>query len=238
MGIHCPSHVSIPELREACDYFLLPFSAQTVKCQNLRGLLHELSNDGAEERFEDYLDRKILPQMVICATRGDRECHIVILMDEDRELIDWDDDFPPQMGEEYTQTIVSTSMCRFFRYVENREVAKVVLRERGLKKVKLGIEGHPTHKEKVKKRPGGRAEVIYNYVQRPFIHMSWEKEEAKSRHVDFQCVKSKSVTNLAEAAADPNIDNFDARGNPILPAAGVAAGIQPSGGSAGVLVGG
>ena len=45
--------------------------------------------------------------------------------------------------------------------------------------------------------------------------MSWEKEEAKSRHVDFQCVKSKSVTNLAEAAADPNIDNFDARGNPL-----------------------
>lgn len=37
--------------------------------------------------------------------------------------------------------------------------------------------------------------------------MSWEKEEAKSRHVDFQCVKSKSVTNLAEAAADlPNLD--------------------------------
>ncbi len=32
--------------------------------------------------------------------------------------------------------------------------------------------------------------------------MSWEKEEAKSRHVDFQCVKSKSITNLAEAAAD------------------------------------
>ena len=34
--------------------------------------------------------------------------------------------------------------------------------------------------------------------------MSWEKEEAKSRHVDFQCVKSKSITNLLEAAgADP-----------------------------------
>lgn len=28
--------------------------------------------------------------------------------------------------------------------------------------------------------------------------MSWEKEEAKSRHVDFQCVKSKSITNLAD----------------------------------------
>lgn len=219
--IHCPSHVSIPELREACDYFLLPFSAQTVKCQNLRGLLHELSNDGAEEQFEEFLEREILPQMVICATRGDRECHIVILMDEDRELIDWDEDFPPQMGEEYTQTIWSTPMYRFFRYVENREVAKHVLRERGLKKVKLGIEGHPTHKEKVKKRPGGKAEVIYNYVQRPFIHMSWEKEEAKSRHVDFQCVKSKSVTNLAEAAADPSLD---ARGN-VIPGANVGAGV-------------
>jgi hypothetical protein len=27
--------------------------------------------------------------------------------------------------------------------------------------------------------------------------MSWEKEEAKSRHVDFQCVRSKSITNLS-----------------------------------------
>ena len=62
--------------------------------------------------------------------------------------------------------------------------------------------GYPTYKEKVKKRPGGRPEVIYNCVQRPFIRMSWEKEEGKSRHVDFQCVKSKSITNLAAAAAD------------------------------------
>lgn len=51
-------------------------------------------------------------------------------------------------------------------------------------------------------------QVIYNYVQRPFLHMSWEKEEAKSRHVDFQCVKSKSVTNLAEATADPDAGKF------------------------------
>lgn len=60
------------------------------------------------------------------------------------------------------------------------------MKERGLKKIRLGIEGYPTYKEKVKKRAGGRKDVIYNYVQRPFIHMSWEKEEAKSRHVDFQ----------------------------------------------------
>jgi hypothetical protein len=77
-------------------------------------------------------------------------------------------------------------MYRFFKYIENRDVAKQVMKERGLKKIRLGIEGYPTYKEKVKKRAGGREEVIYNYVQRPFIHMSWEKEEAKSRHVDFQ----------------------------------------------------
>ena len=58
--------------------------------------------------------------------------------------------------------LIYSSIYRFFRYVENREVAKHVLRERGLKKVKLGIEGHPTHKEKVKKRPGGKAEVRKN----------------------------------------------------------------------------
>jgi len=204
--IHCPPHCSVQELREACDYFMLPFSATTVKCQNLRELLHELSNEGAREQFEQFLDRDILPEMVGAASQGDRECHIVILLGDD--AIDWDQEFPPPMGDGDTQTIKSTPMYRFFKYVENREEAKAVLRERGLKKVKLGIEGYPTHKERVKKRQGGRAEVIYNYVQRPFIHMSWEKEEAKSRHVDFQCVKSKSVTNLAEVAADGQIDGI------------------------------
>lgn len=110
------------------------------------------------------------------------------------------------MGEEYCQTVSSTAMYRFFKYIENREVAKQVLKDRGLKKIRLGIEGYPTYKEKIKKRASGRVEVIYNYLQRPFIHMSWEKEEAKSRHVDFQCVKSKSVTNLAEATADPALE--------------------------------
>lgn len=40
--------------------------------------------------------------------------------------------------------------------------------------------------------------VIYNYAQRPFVHMSWEKQEAKSRHVDFQCVRTRSVTSLVD----------------------------------------
>ena len=201
----------------------------------LGGLLHELSNEGARCQFEVFLEDLILPLMVNSARRGDRECHIVVLLDDD--VVDWDEEYPPQMGEEYSQSafksflnksyyiiiptstksnikllaVNSTVMYRFFKYIENRDVAKQVMKERGLKKIRLGIEGYPTYKEKVKKRAGGRAEVIYNYVQRPFIHMSWEKEEAKSRHVDFQCVKSKSVTNLAEATADPVLD---CAGNP------------------------
>ncbi|CAL4196197.1 unnamed protein product, partial [Meganyctiphanes norvegica] len=202
--VRCPPSVSVLELREACDYLLIPFDANTIKCQNLRGLLHELSNEGARTQFEGFLEEHILPLMVLAAQRGDREAHIVILLDDD--TVEWDDDYPPQMGEEYSQTVCSTAMYRFFKYIENRDVAKQVLKERGLKKIRLGIEGYPTYKEKIKKRPGGRAEVIYNYVQRPFIRMSWEKEEAKSRHVDFQCVKSKSVTDLAEASADPALD--------------------------------
>jgi BTB/POZ domain-containing protein 10 len=34
--IRCPPTVSVQELREACDYLLVPFNAHTVKCQNLR----------------------------------------------------------------------------------------------------------------------------------------------------------------------------------------------------------
>ena len=37
--IQCPPSVSVQELREACDYLLLPFDAHTVKCKNLRKLL-------------------------------------------------------------------------------------------------------------------------------------------------------------------------------------------------------
>ncbi|XP_066975282.1 BTB/POZ domain-containing protein KCTD20 isoform X7 [Macrobrachium rosenbergii] len=252
--VRCPPSVSVQELREACDYLLIPFDANTIKCQNLRGLLHELSNEGARQQFEVFLEEHILPLMVLAAQRGDRECHIVILLDDD--TVEWDDDYPPQMGEEYSQTVCSTAMYRFFKYIENRDVAKQVLKERGLKKIRLGIEGYPTYKEKIKKRPGGRAEVIYNYVQRPFIRMSWEKEEAKSRHVDFQCVKSKSVTDLAEATADPALDRVvtldpppaamgqEAPQDPLPPLEGAVGGGEAHpdegaiGGAAGGAVGG
>lgn len=221
--IYCPPSVTVPELREACDYLLIPFDAQTIKCHNLRGLLHELSNEGARLQFEKFLEELIVCRMVTAAQRGDRECHIVVLLDDD--TVDWDEEYPPQTGEEHSQIIHSTAMYRFFKYIENRDVAKQVLKERGLKKIRLGIEGYPTHKEKVKRRPGGRAEVIYNYVQRPFLRMSWEKEEAKSRHVDFQCVKSKSVTNLAAATdGSPPVANPVALQQAALAAASVGMG--------------
>lgn len=34
--IRCPPNVSVQELREACDYLLIPFDAKTIRCQNLR----------------------------------------------------------------------------------------------------------------------------------------------------------------------------------------------------------
>ncbi|KAG7274438.1 hypothetical protein CRUP_033594, partial [Coryphaenoides rupestris] len=294
--------------------------------------MHELSNDGARGQFEFYLEEMVLPLMVTSAQSGERECHIVVLTDDDviakgapppgpaargpiggsgglstteggfkslvavgemvyvyenakeaagggagarstrtservtlivdntrfvvdptifvaqpntmlgrmfgsgrehnftrpndkgeyevaegisstvfRAILDYyksglircpDGISIPELREACDYLCISTKLYRFFKYIENRDVVKAVLKERGLKKIRLGIEGYPTYKEKVKKRPGGRPEVIYNYVQRPFIRMSWEKEEGKSRHVDFQCVKSKSITNLAAAAAD------------------------------------
>ena len=39
--------------------------------------------------------------------------------------------------------------------------------------------------------------------------MSWEKQEAKSRHVDFQCVRSKSITSLVDGIVT-NPDPADA----------------------------
>ncbi|XP_048353495.1 BTB/POZ domain-containing protein KCTD20 isoform X2 [Sphaerodactylus townsendi] len=221
--IHCPDGISIPDLRDTCDYLCINFDFNTIRCQDLSALLHELSNDGAHKQFDGYLEELILPIMVGSAKKGERECHIVVLTEED--VVDWDEDYPPPMGEEYSQILYSSKLYRFFKYIENRDVAKTVLKERGLKNIRIGIEGYPTCKEKVKRRPGGRSEVIYNYVQRPFIQMSWEKEEGKSRHVDFQCVRSKSLTNLMvdeDVAEDqevmpypPQVDELDRLNAPL-----------------------
>jgi BTB/POZ domain-containing protein 10 len=179
------------KLREACDYFVIPLNETTVRTTNLCDLMHELSNIGARQQFEEHIERKLLPILVDCAKKGERECHIIILMDDDN--VDWDVDNPPYMGDEQIQRVSSSELLRFLKYFENREIANEVLREKGMKKVRFGVEGYPTTKDKVRVRPTtGRTEVVYNYVQRPFICMSWEKDEAKSRHVNFICVRVKT----------------------------------------------
>lgn len=100
--ISCPDGISIPDLRDTCDYLCINFDFNTIRCQDLSALLHELSNDGAHKQFDHYLEELILPIMVGCAKKGERECHIVVLTDEDS--VDWDEDHPPPMGEEYSQS--------------------------------------------------------------------------------------------------------------------------------------
>lgn len=47
--------------------------------------------------------------MVNSAQRGDRECHVVVLLDDD--VVDWDEEYPPQMGEEYSQSEHQFTFC-------------------------------------------------------------------------------------------------------------------------------
>eukprot|EP00128_Syssomonas_multiformis_P000620 Colp12_sorted_trinity150504_noHs@6418 len=188
--VQCPPGVSVAALKRHMDYFLVPFTWETVKCQDLAELMHELSNNGARVQFERFLDRNIKPVMYKSASIGERECHITVLFETD--VIEWDKSDPPDLVAENGLTLQNTSLCRFLRYFENRSLAKEILEEKGLKKVKIGIEGFPTYKHKISKGYGKNYEYTYNYEQRPFIQMSWEKEEHinKSRHVVFQCVKA------------------------------------------------
>lgn len=123
--LHCPEGVSLAELREACDYLCINFDYSTVRCRDLSesktfantnshtlklitvsvqsgALLHELSNDGARRQFEVFVEELLVPAMVSSAQEGERECHIVVLTDDD--TVDWDHDHPPPMGEESSQS--------------------------------------------------------------------------------------------------------------------------------------
>jgi len=186
--IRCPPHVSVAELHSACQFFLIPFTHEVVQTDNVGKLLHQLSNQGAEKQFDLFLEDVLTPAMARSASLGERECHIVCLSNED--LVEWDDELPPRLGEQYAQVVHSTSLLRFLKFYDNRVIAKTTLRTKGLKHVKIGIEGFPTFAEKIKREQDGtKYEVIYNYEQRPFIKLSWEIEDNKSRHVDFQTVK-------------------------------------------------
>lgn len=86
--------------------------------------MHELSNDGARRQFEFYLEEMVLPLMVASAQSGERECHIVVLTDDD--VVDWDEEYPPQMGEEYSQSMwkntnmhkhTHVNLLRFFKTI-------------------------------------------------------------------------------------------------------------------------
>ena len=41
----------------------------------------------------------------------------------------------------FFSVLYSSKLYRFFKYIENRDVAKTVLKERGLKNIRIGIEG-------------------------------------------------------------------------------------------------
>lgn len=94
--MRCPPSVSIQDLREACDYFLIPFDQSTIQCQDLcmrkkknnelffilisylGGLLHELSNEGAKKQFEMFLENDIFPVLVESAqVRNHRSCFLI-----------------------------------------------------------------------------------------------------------------------------------------------------------------
>ena len=199
--IKVPYDLNMYEIKEACDFFLIPFNTTTVVSENLSAFMNELSNDGSRRKFESFLQTDIVPGMAEAAMKGERECHIVCLKDDD--IVDWDPEYPPAVGEDRLSVVKNNEISRFLKYIENREVAKAVLQEKGLKKIRLGIEGFPTHKDKVKVtqvKPRGGIQVTYFYVQRPFIVMSWEKEEHRSRHVDFanvstSCQSHRSVNS-------------------------------------------
>lgn len=37
--------------------------------------------------------------------------------------------------------VVNNDLCRYFKYFENRDIAKEILRDKGLKNIRIGIEG-------------------------------------------------------------------------------------------------
>lgn len=61
--VYCPSTASIPELHEACNFFLVPFDHTSIECTDVGKLLHELSNKGAIQQFENFLKASLLPAM-------------------------------------------------------------------------------------------------------------------------------------------------------------------------------
>eukprot|EP00056_Hartaetosiga_gracilis_P008181 m.116893 g.116893 ORF g.116893 m.116893 type:complete len:439 (+) comp12864_c2_seq1:711-2027(+) len=193
--VKCPATISLDELKKTCAYFLIPFDHTSIKCDNLGTLLHELSNQGAKGQFEMFLSQYLLPSMAKFAEVGDRKCHVVVLSDE--QTVEWDDEIPPKHGEQFSKVVHCTALSRFLMSYENRIIARALLKEKGLKKILIGIEGYPVFvQRKLKDQNGNTLEVEYFYDQRPFIKASWEKQESKSRHVDFELLRTNTSTSV------------------------------------------
>ena len=118
--------------------------------------------------FETFVQELILPIMIKAAGVGERECHIVVLTDDDTTLDE--EDTPPSLSDEPIYTIKSTKMYKFFRFIENREVAKDFLKDSGLKRIRIGIEGFPINKEEVTRRLGGAPRVSKKCTSFIFHH--------------------------------------------------------------------
>ena len=66
--------------------------------------------------------------------------------------------------------VTNSELCRFFKYFENRDIAKDTLREKGLKKIRIGIEGNTPSLS------------LFNYI---YIYLSTESQ--------FYCLCSLSL---------------------------------------------
>lgn len=80
--------------------FISYFKNQDIFVDFVLGvLMYELLNDGVRRQFEFYLEEMILFFMVVSVQSGERECYIVVFTDDD--VVDWDEEYLLQMGEEY-----------------------------------------------------------------------------------------------------------------------------------------
>lgn len=115
--IKCRPTVAVTELHDACDFFQIEFSTASVQCEDVARFLHELSNEGAKRQFHSFLQRSLVPAMARCADLGERQCHIVVLLEND--TVEWDEELPPQLGEQYAKggwVIAVPSLTRASRW--------------------------------------------------------------------------------------------------------------------------
>lgn len=68
--IRCPPNVSISELHDACNFFMVPFTHKSIDSDNLADVLNKLSNQGARSQFQVFLDEQIVPAMARSAQVG------------------------------------------------------------------------------------------------------------------------------------------------------------------------